>query len=56
MDHIEFLKEQGAKGGRAGTGAKKRRGNSAYYRRLAKGKVAGNSHQRRKARRAAKRK
>jgi len=34
--HITFLKKQGAKGGKAGKGKAKARGDSKYYRALAK--------------------
>ncbi len=36
MDHREFLRKQASKGGKSGKGKSKRRGDSEYYRQLAK--------------------
>lgn len=41
MEHREFLRIQGAKGGKAGRGIKKIRGDSAYYSQLAKKRGKG---------------
>lgn len=40
MNHLKFLREQASKGGKAGTGKAKVRGDSKHYARLAKLKKA----------------